>query len=107
MARLKLEDGMAEGFDDLYCPNCSKGYMHHDKVEVFECAEDSDGLHVTVDAGTVSVDRDLTGNPSSRRHGLLVHFWCEGCEAKSVLSIEQHKGSTYLGITYTMPEATQ
>jgi hypothetical protein len=35
-------------------------------------------------------------NPSMRRTGLAIAFWCEECHGVSELTIEQHKGNTYL-----------
>lgn len=79
----------------LLCPACGDSYLHHDGVEVFECDEDATtGVHVSVSGGKAQVDNVLEGNPSARRHGLTVHFSCEGCDAKPVLSISQHKGNT-------------
>lgn len=79
------------------CPSCGSPNLHHGKVEVFECAEDQPGLHVTVDGLQAVVDADMRGNPSSRRHGLVVHFSCEQCPAALRLTIAQHKGSTLVG----------
>lgn len=82
---------------ELLCPSCGHSNLHHDKVEVFECGEDATyGLHVTVKDAQTTVDTDLKGNPSSRRHGLEITFWCESCDAKPVLRLLQHKGSTYV-----------
>lgn len=81
----------------LVCPSCGFHCLHHDKVEVFERNEDEKkGLHVFIENGVSSTDTDLSGNPSSRRNGLAIRFWCEGCKARPILSIEQHKGSTYV-----------
>jgi hypothetical protein len=33
-------------------------------------------------------------NPSSRRGGIAIRFWCEGCPFISELTLAQHKGST-------------
>ena len=80
---------------DLQCPSCGATLLHHGKVEVFECSKDAkQGLHVTVADGLVTTNTNLTGNPSMRRNGLSIMFWCEGCSANPVLSIAQHKGST-------------
>lgn len=85
------------GYDaELLCPNCGFNYLHHSKVEVFECGEDADGLHAVIAEGKVSTDKNLAGNPSSRRHGLSIHFWCEGCSASPVMDIYQHKGNTFV-----------
>lgn len=87
-----------EGYGaELVCPSCGFNFLHHDKVEVFERNEDApNGVHVTIEESKATVDTSLQGNPSSRRHGLKIYFWCEGCEAKPVLSISQHKGNTYV-----------
>ena len=92
-----------EGYGaELLCPKCGSNYLHHEKVEVFECGEDaSHGVHVTVIDGKAVTDSSLTGNPSRRRHGLNVHFWCESCTAKSIFSISQHKGVTLVDLNYT------
>jgi hypothetical protein len=36
------------------------------------------------------------GNPSSRRGGVAIRFWCEGCDSAPELTLEQHKGETHL-----------
>jgi hypothetical protein len=82
----------------LVCPGCGSVNMHHDKVEVFERRhEDSpEGFHVAVDcdAASATVDSAIVGNPSERRGGISVTFWCEQCDAKSRLDIAQDKGRT-------------
>ena len=96
-------DQYFEGFGaELACPGCGQNSLHHDRVEVFECAEDATtGLHVTVAEMKSTTDMSLIGNPSKRRHGLVVHFSCEHCDAKPTLKISQHKGSTYVDFTAT------
>jgi hypothetical protein len=62
----------------LLCPSCDGDYLHHEKIEVFDHNEDSQkGLHTTIENKFPKVDNDLRGNPSSRRHGMLIHFYCE------------------------------
>ena len=92
-----------EGYGaELLCPKCGSNYLHHNTVDVFECGEDANhGVHVTVADGQAVINGSLSGNPSSRRHGLNIYFWCEGCSAKSVLSISQHKGATLIDLNYT------
>jgi hypothetical protein len=82
---------------ELLCPACGDNYLHHDKVEVFErCGEDSEtGFHATIENMRIEIDRDMAGNPSQRRDGMKIEFYCEGCEKRSVLKIVQHKGITY------------
>ena len=90
------EDGYGS---ELKCPSCGFNYLNHQRVEVFERSEDEEkGLHVSVENKNVTTDTNLSDNPSSRRHGLKIHFSCEGCEAKPVLSISQHKGNTWVDI---------
>ncbi len=92
---LKFEGLTAGPARTLLCPSCACNYIHHDKIEVFEREPDAEtGLHVTVGNGNASIDNALNANPSSRRHGVNIHFWCEDCDAKPVLSIIQHKGHT-------------
>ena len=94
---LEFEMGSTAFGRTLLCPSCGGNYLHHDKVEVFERDDDAEtGLHVTIENGKASTDNDLKDNPSSRRHGLKIHCWCEHCEAKPVLSIIQHKGNTWI-----------
>lgn len=80
------------------CPDCGGNNLHHGKVEVFtRDAEDSDvGIHVSTDGAKATIDGCLDDNPSRRRDGLNVHFWCENCRSHPILSIVQHKGSTYI-----------
>lgn len=79
----------------MQCPHCKETYLHHDKVEIFERLEDQDnGIHAIVEGGILSIDSNLEENPSARRHGLIINFWCECCKGKSTLTISQHKGNT-------------
>jgi hypothetical protein len=73
---------------------------HLYKVEVFDRAEDAKhGTHTTVAGELVTQDRDMSGNPSSRRTGVVLHFWSEVNEApedKFVMCIFQHKGGEFI-----------
>ncbi|MDZ5727787.1 hypothetical protein SPG90_04555 [Enterobacter sp. D2] len=81
----------------LFCPYCNSNYLHQGKVEVFERQEDAkEGTHVIIDNDDVTINRNLSGNPSRRRHGLKIGFWCENCKEHPVMSIYQHKGQTML-----------
>lgn len=86
------------GYDaELLCPSCGGNYLHHVRVEIFERAEDDNhGIHVAVEDGKATIGTGLAGNPSARRHGLTIHFWCELCQAKPVLTLAQHKGNTHV-----------
>ena len=96
---MKLQfESFQEGLgSELKCPSCGNNYLHHEKVEVFERSEDAEkGLHVKVENSVVTTDTSLSGNPSIRRDGLTIEFSCEGCKARPVLSISQHKGNTWV-----------
>jgi len=81
----------------LLCPRCGGDYLHHREVEVFERREDEDqGLHILVEGKMVKVDTVLLGNPSSRRNGLRVWFYCENCQCLPIMVFEQHKGQTFV-----------
>ena len=81
---------------DLCCPMCGDAHLHHEKVVISERSEDEDTcLRVDVANRSCSVSEEHNGlNPSSRRNGLSIWFWCEICLGKPKLSIAQHKGST-------------
>ena len=86
----------------LKCPNCGETHLHHDEVTVcFRSSEDSKtGLKTIMSRFGTHVDRDAQQyNPSSRRSGLTIEFWCEICGCASVLSIAQHKGQTEIEFT--------
>lgn len=87
--------------DVLMCPVCNGHYLHHGRIEVFvrDTEDSDDGKHVTVDTtGWSDCDGEMNNNPSCRRGGILIHFNCENCHVKSVLSIAQHKGESILNM---------
>ena len=87
----------------LSCPNCGSGYLHSEKVEVFNRAEDAkQGVHVVVDGDKTMIDDNLEGNPSLRRHGIKINFWCELCDSYPVMQISQYKGNTLVCFTSTV-----
>ena len=97
----------------LLCPKCKEEFLHQDLVEVFfrekeDCNRDSCCVHIRV--GTEKrfslINSDMDRNPSYRRDGLLIRFWCEECtdpygtpSAEQPeyfwLAIYQHKGCTF------------
>jgi len=95
---------------DLHCPRCNADLLHHFRVTVFYRSEDDDSVVRTrVTGSTVAVDvaesRDA-GNPSARRDGMAIEFYCEGCGGGKPddlieLTIAQHKGSTEIGWRFT------
>jgi hypothetical protein len=97
----------------LVCPNCGGTNLHQDAVTVFD-VEQEDAKKVTrtrVSGGVVSshlVPNRGSGNPSRRRHGLVISFECEGCTASPIeLRIAQHKGNTEVSWRYTTQPATK
>ena len=79
----------------LCCPHCGDDYLHHKEVEVFDRLEDADvGAHVIVMRGVARFDASMVGNPSSRRGGMRIRFYCESCAMRPYLVISQHKGQT-------------
>jgi len=84
--------------NQLLCPDCSENYLHHESVDVYwrtEDAEKGQHIHTHLSEGT-TLTEGLDGNPSRRRHGLSVRFWCEHCDGTKILNISQHKGNTYM-----------
>lgn len=92
----------------LRCAACGGNCLHHMRVETFNRkGEDNPiGQHVTVHGyGEVAIDNLTQNNPSARRDGLSIFFWCEFCTAVSILSIAQHKGFTHLDMRASPDEA--
>lgn len=86
--------------NQLLCAGCGFEYTHCESVESFEQSDEDfnkNGVHVTVKGyANISVDCDMSGNPSYRRDGVKLTFWCEGCNKKSILTVAQHKGNTFV-----------
>jgi hypothetical protein len=82
--------------DHLACPECHGEHLRHDQVTMYDRAEDAPRVTKTEvqDRKTkiITIANDGSGNPSERRDGLAVQFWCENCETGSELTIAQHKG---------------
>lgn len=72
--------------------------MSTDGLDVW-LSGDADTVMTVVDGSATNVKSApsaVSSNPSSRRHGLANQFWCEGCQGVTELTVEQHKGHTYL-----------
>lgn len=105
--------------DSTPCPNCGSPTLHQETVDVYFRQEDADhGIAVTVQGAAVgamtkasdqvtggmrdpdlipvAVGTDQQDNPSARRDGVAIHFWCEACPAHPVLHVVQHKGDTII-----------
>lgn len=88
---------------NLFCPQCEdQGYpcLHHTGVTIYDCAEDAGHtIETRVSHGATAVavvPSAGSSNPSDRRDGLAIQFWCEHCHGVSELTLAQHKGSTFL-----------
>ncbi len=83
----------------LLCPSCGNQFLHHSRVHVYSRLEDDSprGIRVVVSEGGASrTDIEMQRNPSRRRNGIRIEFWCEMCAAKPQLAIIQHKGQTVI-----------
>jgi len=82
---------------DLYCPNCGEPYLHHRVVNVYSRHEDGPSQLTSVTAdGAVTVQPNVAGNPSARRDGVAIKFFCEQCGGGFALELAQHKGMSQL-----------
>jgi hypothetical protein len=94
-------DELMDGVAVLKCPSCDGNDMHQGLVRVFNRDEDADSVDMTIVDDDVSTFHRIpsqgSGNPSSRRHGLTIEFYCEACDGQTfILGISQHKGWTHL-----------
>jgi hypothetical protein len=91
----------------MNCPACGGIYLHHDEIKVFCRREDAETVTETTvsDLRCVVETTGGAGNPSCRRGGVTVQFWCETCSARPVLRIAQHKGSSLVSWDITEPRA--
>jgi hypothetical protein len=93
----------------LVRPRCGSESIHHQAATLYDRPEDAEMVvRSTVENGSAKIDvvaSESSGNPSSRRDGLSIKFWCEGCkgidEDVLELTVSQHKGSTELGWRYS------
>lgn len=103
--------GKAMPLSALVCPGCGSSYLHHFAVRIFDRAEDNAECSLSIfdmdGYAKVSAINDFVGNPSPRRDGILIDFWCEDCTASNggrredevtyTMAIAQHKGETFVG----------
>jgi len=98
---VKLDAEHYSGELTLLCPHCSFEYLHQNRVVVYEREEDKNTIVTIVEnvgsygrcTNTIPKPKSVD-NPSSRRHGVEIQFYCEGCSAISSLRFAQHKGVT-------------
>jgi hypothetical protein len=90
----------------LFCPACGQDYLHHAGATVYDRGEDAEQtIKTKVANGLVAshlIPSDKADNPSDRRDGIVISFWCELCHANPIeLRFAQHKGATLVSWRYT------
>jgi hypothetical protein len=96
-ANSKVKINHGGDYPALLCPSCGDNCLHSTAVTVFDRVEDADQTRETVigdDISILSVPSSRSRNPSARRHGIAIYFWCEVCQANVELTFAQHKGAT-------------
>ena len=88
---MKYEDG-------LICPKCGCDNLHQNEVSVFWRKQEDSAECASIGSSVLQTNYfvDPGRNPSPRRDGLLIKFYCEQCDADPELAIYQHKGTTYI-----------
>ena len=68
--------------DVLLCPRCKSTYLHHTGIIVSDRSEDEKWCQETkIDRDGTTVNRTPGNyNPSPRRDGMIIKFWCENCD---------------------------
>ena len=89
---------IAKTHDPLECPYCGGENLHQKNCTTYwRNTEDSNFGISTFSADEQALfSANMNGNPSSRRDGISISFWCESCGDISQLDIIQHKGSTFI-----------
>jgi hypothetical protein len=90
----------------LLCPSCGGNYLHHAGVAVYDRSEDAkQTIKTMVASGLVAshlIPSGESDNPSDRRDGIVISFWCELCHANPIeLRFAQHRGATLASWRYT------
>jgi hypothetical protein len=110
-------------FGCLICPRCDAeegtGNLHHVGFDIYEREEDAevvtkievssiydreDPVDPNFGLGQVlkvsQIKSDDADNPSLRRRGVVIHFYCEQCGENIALTFAQHKGDTIMKWQY-------
>jgi ribosomal protein L37AE/L43A len=100
--RPRWDEGAEANTDELICPGCGGSYLHQRRATVWDRDEDSPMTRettVSVAVSTMVAETKYCANPSARRQGLSIVFWCETCdedEKEHELCFAQHKGVTQI-----------
>jgi len=93
---------------ELLCPECGCNNLHQVAYFIYERREDAEESHLikvltsetemggprkVVSTHSMVPSKD---NPSARRQGMRIRFSCEQCHGYKILSVVQHKGTTYV-----------
>ena len=105
--QVMLETGVDHAV--LRCPRCGGANLHHGGVAIFDRVKEDDPKTIVTTFCNRTIQTSVgptkgSGNPSSRRGGLSIGFWCEHCDGGSdwrehgaiELTISQHKGETQM-----------
>jgi uncharacterized protein YbaR (Trm112 family) len=88
--------------DVLVCPGCRGSYLHHMRIRAYDrrCEDDARVVRTTIGVGVEGAQLERVendhSNPSSRRDGIVIEFWCENCDRDPELTIVQQKGKTFI-----------
>ena len=84
----------------VVCPSCGDDQIHHEAVTVFDRKEDAPTTATVIErvnrVSTIIGAQAECANPSPRRNGIAVRFWCETCDKVFEMTLAQHKGCTFL-----------
>ena len=88
---------------DLLCAHCGGFYLHRTVTSHYlRDQEDSNmGTLVVTTHKDSHIQRNVVvpdENPSQRRSGIAIEFFCEDCCGRSELTIAQHKGATVVAM---------
>ena len=102
----------------IKCQHCGHNYTRHFAAEIFDRSEDErlcsrlfiatpggdtdmptgGRFRFNFDANFDASSDESPGNPSPRRHGIVIEVMCEECQGISALLVWQHKGETMLSL---------
>lgn len=82
----------------LKCANCEEEYTHVRGLVWFRRGEDEENCSTLIAdfCGQATIETKNDFNPSLRRDGLRIIYWCECCHEFSSMNIVQHKGNTFV-----------
>jgi hypothetical protein len=99
--RCYIDDCIEPGDHELtlMCPACGCDHLHQSSAEVFFREQDAETgqAHLIAEQGILAIPMEC--NPSARRDGIRINFFCEECDYKPSLEIVQHKGYTLMSIS--------